>query len=219
MKKLKNQVATDQAISQAADSAASTQLASAPKSPAESVLPPRVVQLLARRKYSDACDQLRTLSRSAIVNETLGVCLLRCGQYEQAVGAFRSIALSPGSTIVRLDASTSLKINFATALTLAGLPSGGLELLEGLRDPDAMRLKAAINRWASTLSLLRWLDWKFSRIEPRGCCVPLDFEPGIFPFALEQTTMPSAENTLPGGSKSKSKSNSKSKSKSGELAA
>lgn len=215
MKKVKKQAATEATISQAVGAAASTQPGSTSKPSAESVLPQRVVQLLARRKYSEASDQLRTLARSPIVTETLGVCLLRCGQYEQAVGAFRTIALTPGSTIVRLDASESQKVNFATALTLTGLPSGGVELLEGLKGPDAMRLQAAINKWASKLSFFRWLDWKLSRIEPRGCSVSLDFEPGTFPFELEHTTTPPAEKSLSGEPKSKSKS----KSKSGELAA
>lgn len=166
----------------------------------------RVVTLLKKRSYDEASDQLRAMPRSPLNRETLGVCLLRSGRVDEALTLFRSLAMQPGTTILRKDARDSLRINFATSLLLSGIASGALEVLDELLDrkhPAATQLRGAVQRWASGLSFWRRLDWKFSRIDPPGSSVPIDFAPGVFPFpifsdvtqASEMSTIP-----LPGGS-------------------
>ena len=84
------------------------------------------------------------------------------------------------------------------ALTLKGIPSGGIEILSELRDQSyvpATRLRGAISKWASELSLWRRLDWKLNGIDPPGAVVPIDFEPGVLPLAIETTELKAGDPT------------------------
>lgn len=156
------------------------------------VLPARVIESIQNQKYADACAALRALSPSPMVSETLSVCLMRSGRTEEALVILRSLALSPGTTTLRKTASDLTRLNFAMALTMKGLPSGGVEILSELRDRDsvpAVRLRGAISNWMDGLSFWRRLDWRLNRIDPPNTVVPLDFEPGVLPLTIEAGEM------------------------------
>ncbi len=100
---------------------------------------------------------------------------------EEAISILRSLVMPPGCTWTRPDAPNMFKRNFATALLLAGHPSGCLELLAEMRDeqhPRVQQMRAAIKRWEKTLSFFQWLNWWTGRIEPANRPVAIDFIPG-----------------------------------------
>lgn len=153
--------------------------------PKETPLAAKVASLVSRKQYDDAAKLLRTAPRSTWTSNTLGVCLMRSGQIDEALKVYRALLLMPGTTQLRPEADDLCRINFATALMLHGLPSGALEVLNELQSPQlpaAELIRAAIEKWSRTLPLWRRLDWKFNRIDPRGTHVPIDFEPGEFAF-------------------------------------
>ena len=121
------------------------------------------------------------------------MCAMRFGDVDFALNLLRGLCLTPGTTIVRSETSDTLRLNFATALLLKGLPSGSLEILQDVRDHDSIpvrQVKDAIRGWEKGLSWLRWLDWKTSRIEPARTVVPIDFQPGVFPIGLPVQPVP-----------------------------
>jgi hypothetical protein len=70
-------------------------------------------------------------------------------------------------------------------------------MLTEIRDesnPTALRLRAAIVKWESSLSFWQRLNWRWGNIAPANCKVPIDFEPGE--FELEVT---SRETVTPAG--------------------
>tara|TARA_R110002073_G_scaffold7747_1_gene43631 strand:- start:80 stop:703 length:624 start_codon:yes stop_codon:yes gene_type:complete len=158
------------------------------------LLPAPILRLIELGRYAEASERLQKLPRSPLILETLGVCLMRSNQNALAVNLFRRLALNPGTTVIRMDASDGLRVNFATAILLHGSPSGALDILQDLQDRDclpAVRMKAAIQRWAKGLSFWRRLDWKWNRIEPANTQVPIDFELGEFPFTIGQAKLAS----------------------------
>jgi hypothetical protein len=97
------------------------------------------------------------------------------------VRLFRTLVLAPGCTWPRPNLPNVYKTNFATALLLAGHPSGCVEILAEVRDErdaQVQRLRAAIRKWESELSFFQRLNWWVARVEPSGRPVPLEFEPG-----------------------------------------
>ncbi len=146
------------------------------------------MQCIRRGDYQQACDILISLPPQEWTTNTLGVCAMRCGRIEPAVQVFRGLLLRPNTTVIRVDANDILRVNYATALLLRGLPSGALAALDELKDPHrptAIRLKQAVRRWAASLPFWRRWDWKLSRIDPPNSSIPIDFEPGEFHFAVE----------------------------------
>lgn len=110
-----------------------------------------------------------------------GVQFMREGKLDEAISILRSLVMPPGCTWTRPEAPDVFKRNFATALLLAGHPSGCLELLAGMRDdqhPRVQQMRAAIKRWEKSLSFFQWLNWRTGWIEPAGRPVLLDFIPG-----------------------------------------
>ncbi|HUG66406.1 MAG TPA: hypothetical protein VMM76_01565 [Pirellulaceae bacterium] len=142
-----------------------------------------------------------TLSGRSLNNQNIrGVNFLREGNIEDAVSILRSLVSPPGCTWTRPDAPNLFKRNFATALLLAGHPSGCLELLAEMRDeghPRVQQLRAAIKRWEKTLSFFQWLNWRTGWIEPTNRPITIDFVPG----ELEGES-PGVESTPTGSSKS-----------------
>ena len=118
----------------------------------------------------------------ALSNQNIrGVHFLREGNLDEAVNVLRGLVMPPGCTWTRPDAPNLYKRNFATALLLAGHPSGCLELLAEMRDeqhPRVQQLRAAIKRWEKTLSFFQWLNWRTGWIEPANHPVTIDFIPG-----------------------------------------
>jgi hypothetical protein len=145
------------------------------------------IEKIAVNDYTAAIKILESAPRDNTTRNTLGVCLMRAGCIRDAIGVFRGFALIPGSVVFHSDTSDTCKRNFATCMLLLGSPSGALDILDETSDHETIvetRLRVAILNWAKTLSWWRRLDWVVSRIEPAGCCVPIDFEIGEFDFEV-----------------------------------
>ncbi|EMI52909.1 tetratricopeptide repeat protein [Rhodopirellula sallentina] len=150
-------------------------------------VPNKVLSLIQREDYVAAHEALRTLPRSLVVSQAMGVCVIRIGNAAEAVDLFRTMSVVPGTTVLKPEADDSLKVNYATALMMNGSPSGALDLLDELEDPChpmALEIRAAIRKWANGLAFWRRWDWKLNRIDPPRCSVPFDFTPGVFPFEV-----------------------------------
>jgi hypothetical protein len=116
---------------------------------------------------------------------------MRCGRINEALHVYRSLVLNPGTTVIRSEADDLTRVNFATALTLKGPPSGAIDVLTEVQDGHfeaAQRLRETILRWSRTLSFWRRMDWKFNRIDPPQCNVPFDEAPGEFSFPVQRKT-------------------------------
>jgi hypothetical protein len=112
------------------------------------------------------------------VTNALGVCHLRLGNAKAAVEVFRGLLLT-GSLILREDVPTVFKTNYATALLAADNLAGCLRVLEELREEDnpaVQRLRAAIQRWQTSLSFWQKLNWYLGGQPARP--LPLDFPLG-----------------------------------------
>jgi len=124
----------------------------------------------------------RTAAEHSLNNQNIrGVQFMREGNIDEAVSILRSLVMPPGCTWTRPDAPNVFKRNFATALLLAGHPSGCLELLAEMRDdqhPRVQQMRAAIKRWEKSLSFFQWINWRTGWIEPANRPVLLDFVPG-----------------------------------------
>lgn len=134
-------------------------------------------------RYVDRISKLRARGRDPVSVNELGVCYLRTGEVAEALRLFRGLALKPGCTWERSDIPELYRRNFATALLMSGLPSGCLAVLRELPDqssPRTQQLYEAVRRWERTLSFWARWDWRWNAIEPKGCHVPIDFEPGEF---------------------------------------
>ncbi len=157
----------------------------------------RAADLIQKQDYAGAANLLKSAGCDVQVRNTLGVCLMRLGQIEQAVNVYRALVLIPGSVVERAEVSNSCKRNFATALLMKGLPSGTISVLSATGDSDhpiAVRLLSAIRQWEKSLSWFRWLDWKLNGVEPSSCSVPLDFVPGEFDATVQITQPIDPEN-------------------------
>lgn len=170
-------------------------------------VPETAIKRIVDGDYASACEFLHTLPRSPIIEHTLGVCMMRAGRTAQAVKLFRGMCLHPGTTTIRSDADDILKTNYATAILLAGIPSGAMEILAEVKQQDhpaAVELRSAINRWAAGLPFWRRWDWKLNRIDPPHATVPIDGLPGEFPFVV--LTMPTAPVDPKGATKPQNRS-------------
>jgi hypothetical protein len=89
---------------------------------------------------------------SAWLTNAAGVCQLRLGDAEAAIGAFRSLVLT-GGIHLREDVPPVFKLNFAAALLAAGNTDGFLSVLGELGDehPAAARYRDTYSRWLSGL--------------------------------------------------------------------
>ena len=168
----------------------------------DSAIPSSVCKLIEQGRYGQACDALRALPRSPLVQQTLAVCSMRAGLLPQAISILRGMCLNPGTTVIRLEADDTLRINYATAILLAGMPSGALDILGDLKDrqaPAAVALKDAIANWIKSLSFWRRLDWTINRVDPHQAVVPLEFAPGVIPFALPRSQITRPDPVDPNG--------------------
>jgi hypothetical protein len=151
----------------------------------------RVESLIAGDHYSKAIDVLRTAGSNPSDKNALAVCLMRSDQVEEAVKIMRSLSLNPGSTWERADVPDLFKRNFATALLLAGLPSGCVSVLRSLDDwehPRVLQIQGDIRAWVKSLSFWKRWDWKLNQVDPRGSLIKLSFMPGEFDFMVADQT-------------------------------
>ncbi len=156
----------------------------------DNAVSPSVDYLISIGRYPDAIARLRLATTCQENQNRLGVCLMRISNVEEAVKIYRQLVLAPGCTWLRPELPASYKRNFATALLLAGLPSGALDVLHQSGDPYAVyyvRLRAAIQLWARTLPFMQRIDWYINLIEPRNPVIMIDFEPGELEYEVELT--------------------------------
>lgn len=133
--------------------------------------------------YAKLAAKLSASDRSPQTLSRLGVCHLRLGNASEAVRIYRGLVLQPGCTWERTDIPPVYRLNYATALLLAGQPAGCIEVLQSktLADhPRALELKAAIKRWERSLGFFKRWDWRLNGVTPKDCHIELDFEPGEF---------------------------------------
>jgi hypothetical protein len=108
-----------------------------------------------------------------------GVCQLRLGNTQTAVDQFRALVLASGGLILREDVPTAFKTNYATALLASGNLSGGIRVLEEIRDEDnplVERLRSAIHDWKKSLTMWQTVTWYLGGEPPRP--LVLDFPLG-----------------------------------------
>lgn len=108
-----------------------------------------------------------------------GVCLLRLGQFEQAIKVFQRIVFPGESPCVPQDMPALYRANFATAMLLADRADGAIAIIEHLEDdghPYVRAVRQAAQRWKQGLSLMQklglWVGWYPKRH------IVLDFPPG-----------------------------------------
>lgn len=138
--------------------------------------------------YAKLAAKLSASDRSPQTLNRLGVCHLRLGNASEAVRIYRGLVLQPGCTWERTDIPDVYRLNYATALLMAGQPAGCLDVLQSkaLADhPRAMELRAAIKRWERSLGFFKRWDWRLNGVTPKGCHIELDFEPGEFEEAAD----------------------------------
>lgn len=95
------------------------------------------------------------------IRNAIGVCYLRMGNVEKAIGLFRGLTLACGGVYLKSDIPDKYKVNFAAALLLSGNVSGCTSILDELKDrqcPAAMQLREAIDDWKKSLSLWQRLS-------------------------------------------------------------
>ena len=130
-------------------------------SPEPSLLTPRSTNAAAAGvDYAKMAAKLIASGRDPSTLNALGVCYMRLGNVAEAVRIYRGLALQPGCIWERAGIPIVYKRNFATALLLAGLPSGCLSVLHALDEPEQPRtreLLTAIKTWERSLPFFqRW---------------------------------------------------------------
>lgn len=139
----------------------------------------RMEALLQAGEPQKAVDLIaRTKLRSPWLTNALGVCQLRLGNAQGALELFRRLVLAPSGLMIREDAPTVFKTNFAAALLAAGDVGGCLRALAQTAEdhPAVGKLKAAIQHWKKSLTFREKLDWYLGGQPARP--VALDFAPG-----------------------------------------
>ena len=121
----------------------------------------------------------RAKTNSPWLANARGVCQLRLGNPSLAVDIFRGLVLAPGGILVRADAPTVFKTNFAIALLQSGNLEGCMSTLFEIREenhPTVTRLKDSIDQWKQSLTFSQKLGWYFGNRPART--VTLDFPLG-----------------------------------------
>jgi hypothetical protein len=108
-------------------------------------------------------EAIKLLSRddSAWSRNARGVCFLRLGQTGSAVEILRGLVIA-GNLNLKPEVPILFKTNFATALLLSGNISGGEGTLDDIRDEqhqEVHRLRTAIQKWKSGMTLWQKLAW------------------------------------------------------------
>jgi|GEM_PF-1468347 len=129
--------------------------------------------------YEKARHILNASSASDEMKNTKGVCLMRLGHYDDALRLYRNLVLQSGTMWMRPDVPVAWKVNFCTALLLAGHSAGcAASLAEINRDdhPAVVRLRAAMADWKRSLS--SWQKFLFWIGQEPNHPVALSFPPG-----------------------------------------
>jgi Flp pilus assembly protein TadD len=152
-----------------------------PAAEADAAALARVAQLLDAGRPDEArAFILRHKPIDPVLNNALGVCLLRLGQTEAAMKMFRGMALGQGGVALRSDVPDVVKTNFATSLLLMGEVAGCQSALSEVRDEsdlNARRLQEAVRKWIRGLSPWQKMNWYLGGQVNKP--VTLDFPPGV----------------------------------------
>ncbi|MCC9643338.1 tetratricopeptide repeat protein [Rhodopirellula sp. JC740] len=154
--------------------------------------------LIQKGRYEDAVASLNSAGKSYEVRSALGVCLMRLGRSEAALGVFRQFVLDGNGITDREGVPEHCKRNFATALLMNGLAAGAWSVLSQLQERQNRRrleMLSAIREWEKTLSWWRWIDWKLNRITASDVTIPLPFEPGELGFPVQGASVKSVDET------------------------
>ncbi len=140
----------------------------------------RIDALLRAGQVDEAARMLRSRGLDApALRNAMGVCMMRAGKPTAAVEIYRDLLVIPGGVSLKLNAPVHHKVNYATALLLAGNISGCRTILDDLRyeqHPSVARLRGAIAAWKRTLGLLERVRCALLGEATRP--VKLDFPPG-----------------------------------------
>jgi tetratricopeptide (TPR) repeat protein len=129
--------------------------------------------------YEKARQILNAGGSSDDMKNAKGVCLMRLGQFDEALRLYRNLVLQSGTMWMRPDVPVTWKVNFCTALLLAGHSAGcAASLAEINRNahPAVVKLREAIADWKRGLSLWERFLWWIGQ-EPQHP-VTLKFPPG-----------------------------------------
>jgi hypothetical protein len=149
--------------------------------------PPEVVDLLGKveklLEEGQPVVALERISRSKLSSPWLmnaaAVCQLRLGNAKVAVDTFRGLVLAAGGLVLREDVPTVFKANFAMALLADGNLSGGLRVLDEIREkehPAVRELWDAVQQWKAAMTFWQRLWWSLGGEPPRPLI--LDFPLG-----------------------------------------
>lgn len=164
-------------VTSVSTSQSGSQAASKPSEVAELLL--KTEALLQAGEPQKALDLIeRAKTKSPWLTNAMGVCQLRLGNAECAVDLFRRLTLGPGGLIMRVDAPTVFKTNYAAALLASGNVSGCLSALGEIGEEHSAigDLQGAIQRWKKSMPLWKRIGWYLGGDPDRP--VVLDFPLG-----------------------------------------
>lgn len=143
--------------------------------------------LAVKGQYVEAIRALPADSRDPETKNTIAVCLMRLGQFEQAIPLLRAIALNNALQTTNGRVPQHIRMNYASALFFGGQPAGGLEVLAEVNSPDdpsVWLIRDSAKEWISQMSFLRKIDWMLNRIAPKNRPVPVRTPVGQFIWEL-----------------------------------
>lgn len=109
----------------------------------------------------DALDILNeSRQHSPLIENARGVCLLRIGEYNEALLIFRSLVFPKGAFDIPEDTPVAFRVNYITTLLLLDNVIVGLQLLHDLprkKHPFVRQLTETVKRWKRSLPWWRRL--------------------------------------------------------------
>lgn len=136
-------------------------------------------ELAEQGKYQETLQYLKKVGKRIHQLENIrGVCLIRLGQYEEALSVLKEIVFQ-GNVCIPSDTPAQYQINFATAMLLANKKYGAFSIVTSLNEktcPQVCRLKQAIKNWTKSLNLWEKLYYLSGSYPQKP--VRLDFIPG-----------------------------------------
>jgi len=155
-----------------------------------------VVEKLDQGKVQEAMDALETCGQSGrVVQNAKAVCLMRLRRYEQAVIAMRELVFPRGSFTIPEETPTAFRVNYVTALLLAGNVVTGLDMLGKITnhdDPGVKQLRAGVAKWKRGMGLLMRMAMLIG-VTPKAPFV-VDYPPGVlFVPWREETPRPAQQ--------------------------
>jgi hypothetical protein len=135
--------------------------------------------LLGEGRPAAALERIgRSRDGSPWLANAAAVCQLRMGDVRSAVETFRRLVLA-GGLFLRDDVQAVFKVNFAAALIADGNLTGGLRVLDELRQeehPAVREIRDAVRRWEEGMTFWQKIRWYAGGRPPRP--LVLDFPPG-----------------------------------------